>query len=104
MRCPDPEPLGDQDCEWDRWREGLLVASANRASPPTRQWLRTLRYLVRSGTAVYTPQPFCAGIAQLVERVIRNDEVVGSIPISGTTRFCMAPGAICWPTWAERAP
>jgi hypothetical protein len=25
-----------------------------------------------------------AGIAQLVERVIRNDEVVGSIPISGT--------------------
>ena len=26
-----------------------------------------------------------AGIAQLVERVIRNDEVVGSIPISGTS-------------------
>ncbi len=40
--------------------------------------------LVASGIAVYNPQPFCAGIAQLVERVIRNDEVVGSIPISGT--------------------
>ncbi len=28
-----------------------------------------------------------AGIAQLVERVIRNDEVVGSIPISGTSKI-----------------
>ena len=26
-----------------------------------------------------------AGVAQLVEHVIRNDGVVGSIPISGTT-------------------
>src|SRR5690606_1935362 len=40
--------------------------------------------LVASPCDVYTPQPVCAGIAQLVERVIRNDEVVGSIPISGT--------------------
>jgi RimJ/RimL family protein N-acetyltransferase len=31
--------------------------------------------------------PRLAGIAQLVERVIRNDEVVGSIPISGTRYF-----------------
>jgi hypothetical protein len=29
--------------------------------------------------------PVLAEIAQLVERVIRNDEVVGSIPIFGTT-------------------
>ena len=43
-----------------------------------------VRDLVASGIAVYNPQPFFAGIAQLVERVIRNDEVVGSIPISGT--------------------
>ena len=33
-----------------------------------------------------------AGIAQLVERVIRNDEVVGSIPISGTTVFTQKKG------------
>jgi hypothetical protein len=44
---------------------------------------------------VYTPQPLCAGIAQLVERVIRNDEVVGSIPISGTNPF-PDPYRGCW--------
>ena len=34
-----------------------------------------------SGTKVVRPQ---AGIAQSVEQLIRNEKVVGSIPISGT--------------------
>lgn len=29
----------------------------------------------------------CAGIAQSVEQLIRNEKVVGSIPISGTIPF-----------------
>ena len=41
--------------------------------------------LVARAANPYNSRPLGAGIAQLVERVIRNDEVVGSIPISGTT-------------------
>ena len=38
-----------------------------------------------SSTKVVRPQ---AGIAQSVEQLIRNEKVVGSIPISGTTPAC----------------
>ena len=49
-------------------------AGAARAFPPTR-WL--------SGVLRYNPHRL-AGIAQLVEQLICNQKVVGSIPIAGT--------------------
>ncbi len=33
----------------------------------------------------YNSRTFCGGVAQLGERIVRIDEVVGSIPILSTT-------------------
>ena len=41
--------------------------------------------LLRSWPAQYTCH--CGAIAQLGERIVRNDEVVGSIPTSSTKSF-----------------
>ena len=64
---------------WVRQSVGSPSLGQGLLKPLSARW-----HLVETGRDVYTPHPFCAGIAQLVERVIRNDEVVGSIPISGT--------------------
>ena len=42
------------------------------------------RQLSRAVYLHYTCGPFCAGVAQSVERLTRNEEVGGSIPLAGT--------------------
>ena len=56
-------------CHGDKRRFGLTCTSSEGKQPPSK-WSS---WMVRGGA-----------VAQLVERVVRNDEVRGSIPLSST--------------------
>ena len=64
-----------QDC-LPRQRPAVAISAVNCAFSRLKCWL------LREGLPRI---PARAGVAQLVEHVIRNDGVVGSIPISGTS-------------------
>ncbi len=65
-------------------------APGRRAPPGVLDFRPRSAPFARAGRLARAPAPSLecapgAGVAQLVEHVIRNDGVVGSIPISGTT-------------------
>jgi hypothetical protein len=53
-------------------------------NPPQRDMRRAYRWKTPQ---VVVHKPECGAIAQLGERIVRNDEVVGSIPTSSTKFF-----------------
>lgn len=48
---------------------------------PYTQWLRSLHY------RTFRIDPICRGVAQLVERVVRDHEAAGSSPVAPTIHF-----------------
>ena len=52
-----------------------------RGWQPGRQGRGRLDFAVKLG---HQARPWCGAVAQLGERVVRNDEVSGSIPLSST--------------------
>ena len=70
--APSPRWHGEKGTRQQRMRGRVAVGAATSVA------------LVPCRPPSYNARLYGAGIAQLVERVIRNDEVVGSIPISGT--------------------
>ena len=62
-------------------RHPVSIGAFGEGTNPTDQSLS--RLISRSGAPAYNPA-LLAGVAQLVEQLIRNEKVGGSIPSSGT--------------------
>ena len=56
-------------------------------------WIGALDWLLKGGDLHILAALQSAGIAQLVEHLIRNEEVRGSNPRAGTSKHRMAIGA-----------